>query len=49
MQPAVENIVALSMEADLAYRKNIIGRNCGIHPENRAKTVLTLSMHRALH
>ena len=39
MQPAVDKIVAVSLEADAAYRKNILGRHWGIHPENRrAKT-----------
>ena len=38
MQPAVDNIVALSLEADVAYHKHILGRHCGIHPENRGKT-----------
>ena len=38
MQPAVDEIVALCISADLAYKKNILGRHCGIHPENRAKT-----------
>ena len=38
MQPAVDKIVAVSLEADAAYRKHILGRHCGIHPENRAKT-----------
>ena len=38
MQPAVDEIVALCLSADLAYKKNILGRHCGIHPENRART-----------
>ena len=38
MQPAVDEIVALCLRTDLAYKKNILGRHCGIHPENRAKT-----------
>ena len=37
MQPAVDEIVALCLGSDLAYKKNILGRHCGIHPENRAK------------
>ena len=37
-QPAVEEIVALSLRVDAAYKKNIMCRHCGIHPENRAKT-----------
>ena len=37
-QPTVDEICRLCLEADLAYRKNILGRHCGIHPENRAKT-----------
>ena len=44
MQPAVDNIVALSLEADVAYHKRILGRHCGIHPENRAKTGVTLKI-----
>ena len=38
MQPAVDEIVAICIGADLAYKKNILGRHCGIHPDNRAKT-----------
>ena len=38
MQPAVDEIVALCLGSDLAYKKNILGRHCGIHPENRART-----------
>ena len=38
MQPAVDEIVALCIKSDLAYKKNILGRHCGIHPDNRAKT-----------
>ena len=38
LQPAVDQIVALCLGIDLAYRKNILGRHCGIHPENRSKT-----------
>ena len=38
MHPAVDEIVALCLGSDLAYKKNILGRHCGIHPENRAKT-----------
>ena len=38
MQPAVDGIVALCLEMNLAYKKNILVRHCGIHPENRAKT-----------
>ena len=36
MQPAVEEIVALCLGNDLAYKKNILGRACGIHPDRRA-------------
>ena len=36
MQPAVDQIVKLCLGADLAVKKNIHGRNCGIHPANRA-------------
>ena len=38
MQPAVDAIVALCITNDLAYRRNIRGGGCGIHPEHRAKT-----------
>ena len=38
MQPAVDEIVPLCLGADLAYKKNILGRHCGIHPDNRAGT-----------
>ena len=38
MQPAVDQIVDLCIKADLAFKKNILGRHCGIHPENRART-----------
>ena len=38
IQPAVDEIVDLCIKADLAYKKNILGRHCGIHPENRART-----------
>ena len=46
MQPAVDEIVALCLSADLAYKKNILGRNCGIHPEIVQDLVLTRSMHK---
>ena len=32
MQPAVDGIVALSLKMNVAYKKNILGRHCGIHP-----------------
>ena len=38
MQPAVDEIVALCIKTDLAFKKNILGRHCGIHPANRART-----------
>ena len=38
MQPAVDKTVALSLEADVAYHKHILGRHCGIHPDNRGRT-----------
>ena len=38
MQPAVDEIVALCLSSDLAYKKKIIGRHCGIHTENRTTT-----------
>jgi hypothetical protein len=37
MQPSVDKIVKLCLESGLAVKRNILGRNCGIHPENRAK------------
>ena len=38
LQPAVDEIVALCLSTDLAFKKNILGRHCGIHPDSRAKT-----------
>ena len=38
MQPAVDQIVKLCVDADLAVKKNIHGRNYGFHPSNRART-----------
>ena len=38
MQPAVDQIVKLCVDADLALKENIHGRNCGIHPSSRAGT-----------
>ena len=38
MQPSVDWIVKLSLESDLAVKRNILPRNCGIHPENRARS-----------
>ena len=37
-QPSVDQIVKLSLDCGVAVRRNILGRNCGIHPENRAKS-----------
>ena len=37
-QPAVDQIVKLCLDAGLAVKKNIHGRNCGIHPSSRAGT-----------
>ena len=36
MQPAVDEIVKLWLDCGLAVKRNILPRNCGIHPENRA-------------
>ena len=36
MQPAVDQIVKLCLDSGLAVRRNVLPRNCGIHPENRA-------------
>ena len=38
LQPAVDQIVNLCLSLDLAYRKNILARHCGIHPESRGQT-----------
>ena len=38
IQPAVDDIKHMCIDADLAYTIPIFGRNCGIHPENRAGT-----------
>ena len=38
IQPAVDDIVRLCREANLAFKKHIKGQNCGIHPCNRAGT-----------
>ena len=38
MQPSVDKIVQMCLDADLAVKRNIMPRNTGIHPENRGKT-----------
>ena len=38
MQQALEEIIALCIEEGFAYKKNVQGYQCGIHPENRAKS-----------
>ena len=38
MQPSVDEIRTLCLENGLAFMRNILGRVCGIHPENRART-----------
>ena len=38
MQPAVDKIVELCLENDAACKKYILGRRCGIHPDNRGRT-----------
>ena len=38
MQPAVDQIVKLCLDSGLAVRRNILPRNSGIHPENRARS-----------
>ena len=38
LQPAVDQIIDICMGVDLAYRKHLLARHCGIHPENRGKT-----------
>ena len=40
IQPAVGDIKHMCIDADLAYTIPIFGRNCGIHPDNRAGTGL---------
>ena len=38
MQPAVDQIVHMCLESGLAVKRHILGRNCGIHPSNRARS-----------
>ena len=38
MQPSVDKIVKLCLDSGLAVTRNILPRNAGIHPENRART-----------
>ena len=38
LHPAVDQIVKLCLDADLAVKKHIHGRNCENHPSNRAGT-----------
>ena len=38
MQQALEEIIARCIEEGFAYKKNVQGYQCGIHPENRAKS-----------
>ena len=38
MQPSVDQIVQMCLDAGLAVKRNIMPRNTGIHPENRGKT-----------
>ena len=42
MQPAEDQIEKLCLDAGLAFKKNIHGRNCGFHPSNRAGTGVDL-------
>ena len=37
-QPSVDEIVSICLKVGLAVRRNVMAHNCGIHPENRAKT-----------
>ena len=37
-QPSVDEIVRICLQSDCAFRRNVMAHNCGIHPENRAKT-----------
>jgi len=38
MQPSVDKIVTLCLDSGLAVTRNILPRNSGIHPENRARS-----------
>ena len=38
MQPSVDQIVQMCLDAGLAVKRNIMPRNTGIHPENRSGT-----------
>ena len=38
MQPSVDKIVKMCLEAGLAVKRRIMPRNTGIHPENRGRT-----------
>ena len=38
MQPAVDEIVKMCLDAGLATKRRMMPRNTGIHPENRGKT-----------
>ena len=38
MQPTVDEIVELALREDLAYKRRVFPRNCGIHQSNRAGT-----------
>ena len=37
-QASVDKIISLCLSSDLGSKRNVMGRRCGIHPENRAKT-----------
>ena len=38
MQPSVDKIVKLCLNSGLAVMRNVLGQNCGIRPENRARS-----------
>jgi hypothetical protein len=38
MQPSVDEIVKMCLQSGLAVRRNVLARNIGIHPSNRACT-----------
>ena len=47
LQPAVDEIVAICLAADLAYKKHILGRHCGVHPKTVQKPGSACSMPNA--
>ena len=37
-QPSVDKIVKMCLDNGLAVQRNVMPQNCGIHPENRARS-----------